>query len=200
MIENKTLEYYNTNSYQFNTNTVNVPFSSIQSNFLSYLPKQAYILDFGCGSGRDSKAFISSGYRVDAIDGSIEMCKLSEALIGQPVNCIRFQDFCVKNKYDGIWACASILHLDHDELRKVFKSLYDALKKEGYLYASFKYGTFAGIRDGRYFTDMTEDTFNDFVKETGLFEIVDMKVGSDSRPGREDELWLNTIMKKVIVA
>lgn len=200
MTENKTLEYYNNNASQFNTNTVNVPFTDVQTNFLSYLPDQAYILDFGCGSGRDSKAFILSGYRVDAIDGSIEMCKLAEGLIGQPVKCIRFQDFRVKNNYDGIWACASILHLNKDELKTVFKSLKEALKKEGYLYASFKYGTFAGIRNGRYFTDMTEDTFTDFIKETGLFEIVDMRVGSDSRPGREDELWLNIIMKKVNIA
>lgn len=199
-VDNKTIEYYNTYASEFNTNTVNVPFSSVQTNFVNYLPDRAYILDFGCGSGRDSKVFLSKGYRVDAIDGSIEMCKLAEKLIGQPVKCISFQKFHAENKYDGIWACASILHLDLGELKIVFKNLSSALKEEGYLYASFKYGNFAGIRNGRYFTDMTEDSFTDFLNDTGLFDIIDMKVGSDSRPGREEELWLNIIMKKVIIA
>lgn len=198
MQDNQTIEYYNTNASLFSSNTVDVPFSAVQTNLINYLPDNGYILDFGCGSGRDSKAFISRGYKVDAIDGSIEMCRLAEQLIGQPVECITFEEFHEYDKYNGIWACASILHLNLDELKVVVKNLHKALKEEGYLYVSFKYGIYSGIRNDRYFTDMTEDSFTEFIKAIGGFEIIDMKVGSDSRPGREEELWLNIIMKKVI--
>lgn len=198
--DNITLDFYNTNASQFYTDTINVSFSNVQNNFVKFLPDKALILDFGCGSGRDSMAFISKGYRVDAIDGSVEMCKLAEKLIDQNVPCIRFQDFRASNKYDGIWACASILHLKIDELYEVLMNLKEALKVNGYLYTSFKYGDFNGIRNGRHFTDMTEDTFKKFIVGIDGLEIVEMKVGTDSRPGREEERWINIILRKLMTA
>lgn len=191
-----TLKYYNENAKRFYWETVNVSFSAIQEAFIKYLPKGAYILDFGCGSGRDSKAFMDKGYKVDAIDGSEEMCKLAEKLIGKEVKCIRFQDFKETNKYDGIWACSSILHLDINSLYNVFDIMKKALKDSGYLYTSFKYGNFRGIRNGRYFTDMTEDSFNEFILSVGGFDIIDINITKDVRPGREEEKWINIILKK----
>lgn len=191
-----TLKYYNDNANQFYNDTVDVAFTKIQENFLKYLPDKAYILDFGCGSGRDSKAFIEKGYKVDAIDGSEEMCRLAEKLLNQRVSCIRFQDFVADNKYDGIWACASILHLDIDDINKVFIRLREALRANGYLYTSFKLGEFNGFRKGRYFTYMTKDSIEALIKSLGGFDIIEMKVSSDARPGRDDEEWINIILRK----
>ena len=73
----QTLTYYNQNADQFYAGTVNVDFAAHRQRFLSYLPKPATILDFGCGSGRDAKAFLDQGYQVEAIDGSKEFCKLA---------------------------------------------------------------------------------------------------------------------------
>lgn len=193
-----TLDYYNKNAESFYNNTVQVSFAGIQNNFLKYLPSGAYILDFGCGSGRDSKAFLDQGYKVDAIDGSIELCRLAEALIRQKVSCIRFQEFVEVNKYDGIWACASILHLEWQELIQVMSKLKDALKPDGCLYTSFKYGDFSGMRNGRYFTDMTEDRFDELLKLVGSFDIIETQITGDVRLGRESEPWINLILKKTI--
>lgn len=191
-----TLKYYNDNANQFYNDTVDVVFTKTQENFLKYLPDKAYILDFGCGSGRDSKAFIEKGYKVDAIDGSEEMCRLAEKLLNQEVSCIRFQDFVADNKYDGIWACASILHLDIDNINKVLIKLREALRTKGYLYTSFKLGEFNGFRKGRYFTYMTKESIEALIKSIGGFDIIEMKVSSDARPGRDDEQWINIILKK----
>ena len=139
---------------------------------------------------------MDKGYKVDAIDGSEEMCKLAEKLIGKEVKCIRFQDFKETNKYDGIRACSSILHLDINSLYNVFDIMKKALKDSGYLYTSFKYGNFRGIRNGRYFTDMTEDSFNEFILSVGGFDIIDINITKDVRPGREEEKWINIILKK----
>lgn len=106
-----TLTYYNQNATRFYAATVSVEFTATQQRFLSYLPASASILDFGCGSGRDTKAFLDQGYQVEAIDGSEELCKLATRYTGIQVRHILFQDLNAISKYDGIWACSSILHL-----------------------------------------------------------------------------------------
>ena len=110
-MSDKTLQHYNVNAESFAANTVAVDFSQIQQEFLSTLPPGANILDFGCGSGRDTKYFLEQGYKVDAIDGSPMLCKLASTHTGIKVRQMLFQELHAKEKYDGIWACASILHV-----------------------------------------------------------------------------------------
>ena len=107
-----------------------------------------------------------------------------------------FQELKVNEKYDGIWACASILHLPKKELKEVFKKMLAALKLGGWIYTSFKYGKYEGERNGRYFTDFTIDTFADFVQEIHNLQIEEPWITGDVRPGRGEEKWLNLIMQK----
>lgn len=102
-----TLNYYNNNATDFAAKTRNVDFSITQKEFIKYLPPGATILDFGCGSGRDTKYFLDQGFLVDAIDGSSELCKLATEYTGVDVICMQFQDIEVLNRYNGIWACSS---------------------------------------------------------------------------------------------
>ncbi len=191
-----TLNYYNQNAAQFCQNTVSVEFTATQNRFLAHLPASAHILDFGCGSGRDTKAFLDQGYRVEAIDGSEELCKLASQYTGIRVRNMFFQELSAVSEYDGIWACSSILHLSRDELSEVMRKMVTALKPGGIIYTSFKYGTFEGERNGRYFTDMTEKTFADFMRDIEKLQIKEEWVTSDARPGREEEKWLNLILRK----
>lgn len=191
-----TLTYYNTNAQQFYTTTVSVDFTATQNRFLSKLPQGASILDFGCGSGRDAKYFLSQGYQVDAIDGSDELCKLASTYTGIEVKHMLFQDLDEVNKYDGIWACSSILHLSLDELADVMQKMCVALKDNGIIYTSFKYGIFSGERNGRFFTDMTEETFAEFILKIDSLETEEQWITSDVRPGRGEEQWLNLILRK----
>lgn len=192
----KTLSYYNQNATQFYTGTLSVDFSSTRHHFLSHLPIAARILDFGCGSGRDTKAFLDQGYRVDAIDGSEKLCKLASQYTGIQVRHMLFQELSAVSEYDGIWACSSILHLSHDELADVMRKMITALKPSGIIYTSFKYGTFSGERNGRFFTDMTEETFADFICKMEDIQVEEEWVSCDVRPGREEEKWLNLILQK----
>ena len=191
-----TLQYYNDNADSFVSDTLDVDFSETQNHFLNLLPPNACILDFGCGSGRDAKWFMNRGCHVDAMDGSVEMCKAASAYTVLPVKQMLFQDLDSSEQYDGIWACASILHLPKKELKIVMKKMSTALKSGGILYCSFKYGAFEGLRRGRYFTDFTEETFQEFMKNMGLLEIEEQWVTSDVRSGREGEKWLNIIIRK----
>ena len=193
---NQTLEYYNQNAQSFIDNTQDVAFSEMQDMFLGYIPQGGYILDFGCGSGRDTKYFIKKGFQVDAVDGSEEMVKAARKYSGCAVRQMLFQDLDAVGIYDGIWACSSILHLNITELQSVLKKIWDALKPSGVLYTSFKYGTFSGEKRGRYFTDMTEESFEQLLKDVGGFSVIKMWITSDVRPGRDSEKWLNVILRK----
>lgn len=147
--DENTLKYYNQNAAKFVENTKSVEFHSVQDKFLSYLPVGSYILDFGCGSGRDSKYFLERGYRVDAVDGSEEICKITKEYVKIEVKKMLFSELSFVNKYEGIWACSSILHLPKNELQDVLYKMTRALKKEGYIYTSFKYGEYEGYREER---------------------------------------------------
>ena len=195
-MKTKTIEYYNENVSKFVNDTQDVVFCATQDLFLSYLNEGNSILDLGCGSGRDTKYFLSKGYKVDATDGSEEICKVASDYTGINVKCLLFNELDEIDKYDGIWACASILHLDRDDLIDVFHRIARALKDNGILYTSFKYSEFEGMRNGRYFTDFTLESFNEFQTNIPEFIIEKKWITRDVRAGREDEKWLNLIMRK----
>ena len=193
---NQTIDYYNLNAESFIENTQNVDMHLAQDKFLHLLKEGAAILDFGCGSGRDTKYFLDRGYQVTATDGSAELCRWASAFTGIEVKEMMFQELDDIDTYDGIWACSSILHLPKNELILVIRKMCDALKSTGVIYTSFKYSDFEGVRNGRYFTDFTEDSFQEFIAEIPEITIEDQWITGDVRPGRGDERWLNLILRK----
>lgn len=193
---NKTINYYDTNAKEFVEGTLNVDFKATQDKFINKLPAKGYILDFGCGSGRDTKYFLARDFNVDAIDGSIELCKIASEYTNIKVRHMYFNELSIVNKYDGIWACSSILHLSLDDLVDVFKRMSKALKDEGIIYTSFKYGDFSGERNGRYFTDMTEDSFAKLIANVENLKVEEQWITADVRPQRGNEKWLNLILRK----
>ena len=194
-----TLDYYNKEADVFFENTVSVDFSKIQEMFLKHIKPGGRILDLGCGSGRDSRAFLERGYEVVAVDGSRELAKIAGAYIGQKVIVADFREFEPEGTFDGIWACASLLHLPKEDIAPVMRKMTLHLAESGCFYVSFKYGTFAGERNGRYFTDMTEESFAELLEEVPGLAIEEFFVSEDVRPGRESERWLNVMMVKTVV-
>lgn len=192
---NKTIDYYNQNADLFVQGTIAVDFKKTQEKFLKLLAGKR-ILDFGCGSGRDTKYFVESGFDVAAIDGSEELCKSASVYTGIQVKHMLFQNLDEEDQYDGIWACSSILHLPKDELKIVLNKMSRALRTNGIIYTSFKYGNFEGERNGRFFTDFTLEIFKDFIKDVKSVVIEEYWITGDVRPGREDEKWLNLILRK----
>nr|WP_297933717.1 class I SAM-dependent methyltransferase [uncultured Lachnoclostridium sp.] len=164
--------------------------------FLKFLNQGAKILDLGCGSGRDSKYFIDNGYKIIAIDGSEKLCEMASHLIGQQVKCMDFENISFENEFDGVWACASLLHVDKKEIPNIMQKLNESLKQDGVIYCSFKYGEKAGHRNGRYFLDMTEELFENLISKVGKYKVLEMYVTGDVRVRRDHEKWLNVVLKK----
>ncbi|WP_285131306.1 class I SAM-dependent methyltransferase [Leclercia adecarboxylata] len=190
-----TLKYYQDNAQTFFDGTVNVDMSSLYETFTQYLAPGARVLDAGCGSGRDAKAFLGMGYQVEAFDASPAMVGLAREHTGLPVQLMTFADVDWKEEFDGIWCCASLLHVPAVELPGVMRRLADALKLGGVWYVSFKYGDGEREVDGRWFTDMDEDDLNTLVSSLTAIEVGDVWLTQDKRPDRK-EIWVNGILRK----
>lgn len=189
------IDYYNKNAKSFYDGTVNADMSDWRKRFEKYLDEGAKILDAGCGSGRDSLAFMNAGYDIEAFDASEELCKLASELTGKKVLNLRFEDIDYLDMFDGIWACASLLHVDEKLLSPVIIKLRNALKKAGIIYASFKYGNGTVIRGERIFTDKNEKSIKELFVANG-FTILDCDISTDIRSDRAGEKWINVIAQK----
>lgn len=192
-----TIEFYNQHSQDFFASTVNADVSELYHAFLSQLPVNARILDAGCGSGRDSKAFIQLGFDVTAIDASVELAKAASDYIGQKVTVCTFEQIDPTLIFDGIWACASLLHVEASALPNTFATLASTLVTNGVFYCSFKYGVQERTHNGRFFADADESLLKQWIQGSGL-ACKQTWVTTDVRPDRANEKWLNAILIKTV--
>jgi len=189
------MNYYNNNAQAFTDATLSVDMSALYAPFIKHLPPQARVLDAGCGAGRDAKAFTQMGFKVEAFDASEAMVGIAQQQGDFVVEHNTFLGFKRDYMFDGIWACASLLHVPAQELPATFKHLAGLLAKQGVFYVSFKYGEGETQRKGRHFTHCNEALLPDFLHNTGL-GIMSTWVTNDKRPNREEELWLNALLEK----
>ncbi len=191
----QTISYYNDNADQFTEETLTVDMSALYDAFLPHIPEGGHILDAGCGSGRDTRTFLHHGYRITAFDASPKLVELASGITGHAVEHRYFSDVREVAVYDGIWACASLLHLPRRDIPTALKALWLALKPGGVLYFSFKAGSSERQVQGRHFTDVDEAQATDWIR--ALPEVADNSLWrtADRRPERTTE-WLNGLVHK----
>lgn len=194
----KTLSFYNANAEQYVAETIDLDISKNRDLFLTHIPNAGHILDLGCGSGRDSRFFIENDYLVTATDGSKELAIVASDLIGQTVQVQTFQELDYINEFDGIWACASLLHCPKSEMAELISKINQALKVNGVVYMSFKYGQDERVDErGRFFNDYTESELSDLIKAQPGLNILELS--TELKPLRSGfQNWLNLIAKKEI--
>lgn len=188
-------KYYEINAKKYIEETIECDMSKQYQLFLKYMNNTGKILDIGFGSGRDMIYFSSIGYDVKGIDPTPSFVNTMKDK-GYDVSLLHSEDMEYQNEFDGIWACASLLHVHRDNLKEVFKRCCNALKDNGIMYCSFKYGAFEGIKNERYFTYLNEQLFNEIIQDTGL-TILETSITGDVRSDRASEQWLNVVMKKL---
>ena len=192
---NQTISYYEEHAVEFCKSTIDADMTFCRNRFLKYLDPQSHILDAGCGSGRDSKAFADMGHYVTAMDASPKICAEAEKVLRQKVLCRSFEEMDMEKMFDGVWACASLLHVSKEKMPDMLHRLKCALKDNGILYASFKYGDGEVTKQGRHFSNYDEETLRKLMEDAG-FEILELFVTEDVREGRKRERWVNGIGKK----
>lgn len=190
-----TIEYYNKNAKEYAQTTRLVDMQEVYNHFEEYLLPHSHILDVGCGSGRDAKHFKEKEYLVTGIDASIELCKIASQYAGITVINSRIEDVEINEKYDAIWACASLLHVERKQIVSVFKRLYKLLKEDGIFYASWKYGTENREENGKYYCDFTIEMMTDLINKSDEFQVIEAWESIQKREGKEVE-WINFIFRR----
>ena len=190
------IDYYNRYAVPYYEETVDASMEEVMKPFVELLSEEsenAEVLDLGCGSGRDTLLLEEYGFYVTPMDGSEEMCKLAEVNTDKEVLQMTYDEMEFDDVFDGIWACASLIHLTEDEMRKVMKKLVQALKENGVLYFSVHRGDRDGIYHGRYFHDYNRRELQSLMEEYPELEVVDIWTTQDVRSEKSDKLWLNVL-------
>jgi SAM-dependent methyltransferase len=191
-----TIAYYDEHAEEYARSTLNIDVRSLYAPFLALIAERGHILDAGCGSGRDTKFFLDHGFTVTACDGSSAMARTASSYTGLRVSVVRVQDLTYADEFDGIWACASLLHVCRADLVVVFRNLERALRPRGVLYASFKHGDSDRFLGGRRFTDFTSDQLQSFVTKKTSLDIVSVWDTPDQRPDCSNNLWVNLLARR----
>lgn len=193
----QTVEYYEKNATKFVESTINADVSELYRPFEELLTPGCRILDLGCGSGRDSKYFAGKGYDVVALDPSSAMCTQTKTFAHVPVYAMKAEEIQFTNVFDGIWACASLLHVPRNEQENTLKKIAVALKDNGILYASWKYGDQNREVDGRLFTNMTSSLLFDMIKRIPEYTVINMWRTRDVRNENQTQIWLNVLLRRI---
>jgi protein-L-isoaspartate O-methyltransferase len=188
--------FYEDNAEWFFQRTVNVDMSATQARFLSFLEPGAAVLDAGCGSGRDAKVFRDLGFNVTAMEAAPSLAALAQAHIGLPVEVMTFDQITWRDRFDGIWACASLLHVPATDLPGIMGRLRDAMTPGGILWASFKFGTGERVETERSFTDFDETRMTALLAHVGGLGLIEMWITPDSRNDFAHQSWLNVLCRK----
>jgi SAM-dependent methyltransferase len=196
MVVNTTIEYFDEKAERCFADAFTITERSNQDRFLAELPAGGTILDLGCGSGRDTAYFRERGFEVTPTDGSARMCALASDYLGTPVRVQEFNELDDLALYDGIFASASIMHLEYDRLVELMPKLDRALKAGGVLYVSFKYGDTDGYLGKRYYTYMTEERFAALAATVPELEVTQVGIFGNEHPGQPEFRWLWALLRK----
>ncbi len=177
-----------------------------RERFISLLPHHAHILDVGCGPGRDADYFTANGSSVTGVDFSEKLLEIARLRVPQAI--FYKQDFrslrFSKQSFDGIWACASLLHLKRHEVPMVLNNFFQLLKSGGILFIMVKEGS--GEADvaeelsfhlSRHFTYFQKKELKNILKDAG-FEVVELYTYNekDRRPDHRDLWWISSFSRK----
>ena len=188
-------EYYETNAICYAEETFSVDMSEQYARFLPLLKEKAGILDVGSGSGRDACYFQKKGYRVTALEPSKNLCREIRKVFPGKIVCSDIQSYQPEQRFDGIWACASFLHLQEEEVIRFFEKINLYLIDNGVIYLSGKNGISTGkAKDGRYFLEFTEQLVEKILTVNRQLELTELWYTEDAG-GRKGFRWLNVILK-----
>jgi SAM-dependent methyltransferase len=188
--------FYDENAEDFFARTKDLPPLPQLARFTALLPPGGRVLDAGCGSGRDARLFRQMGFQVTATEAAPRLAALASGHAGVQVLVKRFDEMAWREAFDGVWACASLLHIGRRELVDAVGRLRDALVPGGALFMSFKYGSGEREADDRRFTDLDEAGAAALLAKVGGLALLESEVTGDIRPDKAQERWLSLLAKR----
>lgn len=189
----RTIAFYDAHAVDFSKRTGCIDMRDLYAPFLELVVAGGSILDAGCGPGRDAAEFVRRGYAVTAFDASIEMVRLCGRVDRVIVRHQRFDEIEDQNAFDGIWASASLLHVQLPELPDMLDRLARALRRGGVLYASFKRGDGEVSRGERRFTDLDEVSLRGLIDDAAELQLRRTWVSAAKQKAAEPREWVNVL-------
>src|SRR4030095_741721 len=189
-IADRTLGHYDQRAAQFWEGTKDHDVSQNYQALLGALPQRRglHLLDLGCGPGRDLLYFKNLGHHAVGLEGSPKFCQMARAYSDCEVLAQDFLKLNLKSEsFDGIFANASLFHVPSQELSRVLRELWTALKSGGILFSSNPRGNEEGWDGERYGTFMEWETFEKYLKKAG-FEALHHYYRPAGKPCQEEPL------------
>ena len=187
--------YYESNAERYAAETFSADMSEQYQRFLPLLKKGAKILDVGSGSGRDACYFKKQGYQVTALEPSKNLCREIRKVFPGEIVCSEVQSYQPMERYDGIWACASLIHLKEEEVLHFFEKIDLYLEDSGIIYVSGKNGISTGeVEDGRFFLEFTEQLVEKILTVNKQLKLEQLWYTEDVN-GRRGFRWMNVILR-----
>ncbi len=197
-ISSLTLEHYRQRAISFREGTRDHDVSQNVATLLRHIeaPAPFAILDFGCGPGRDLKTFTALGHIAIGLDGAADFVEMARADSGCEV---WLQDFCALDlpveRFDGIFANASLFHVPSRELPRVLGELHATLKPGGVLFSSNPRGdNREGWNNGRYGVHHDLPSWQRYLTDAGFIELTHY-YRPEGLP-REQQPWLAGAWRK----
>lgn len=191
------IAFYEANAEAFFRGSVDADMAAGWQAFAALLKPGDRVLDAGCGSGRDALALSRMGFDVTAMEASPRLADLARRHTGLPIHVLTFDQIAWRDAFEGVWACASLLHVPRAELPSVMTRIREAIVPGGVFWMSFKYGTAEREVEGRLFTDLDETGAEALLAQVGGLDLISMTVTQDVRPGRTHERWLSLLCRRV---
>lgn len=197
--ELSTIDYYNINADQYEKETIGKDMKGRYIKFERELGhKKGRILDAGCGVGRDTRYFSKKGYIVTPIDASLGMVKKCNEYPFTYCTQKSLTEISYSEEFDGVWASASMLHLNGDDAKIAAEKLIRALKPGGVAFVSLKEAsTNESDRSGRYFCDHNLESASQLFSSIPRVKVVSCEHSQDQKIDSEESArWIEIVVRK----
>ena len=177
----RTLAFYQGHAEAYAAASAGVSMIRHGRSFALRLPRGGRVLDLGCGSGRDLSMLRSFGLDPVGLDyvGSLARAAVARSHERVVVGDLRQLPF-VPASFHGVWASASLLHVDRTEILDTLLEARRALRPGGVLFASVKLGAGLLEEQDRTFTLYEADEWPTLLRSAG-FSDVSVDVEEESR-------------------
>ena len=191
-----TLSFYENNADVYAQQTASVDLADLYEQFLNLLPNGGRILDVGCGSGRDLRAFKLMGFDCVGIDPSSNLARIAHEYSGCETIVTGVEGVSFESSFDGVWACASLLHLPRRRLPVALNRIHIALKPTGLFFISIQQGEGESVAtDGRFFARYSLTELNELVNSAGFVVLREWST-DDAQQKRRAISWINILARR----
>lgn len=176
-------------NYEYFEKTSQIDMSNNYNFFFKYFEGRT-ILDLGCGSGRDSHYFIKQNYMVCSVDNSEHAKQFAKRKYNIDVDLMDIEQ-PIGGAFDGIWSCASLVHMNKEKIHEVLSGLKNNLTTNGIIYISLKYGEGTIESNNQIYYLYNESLVEDLISFD--YQVLDMKISQNNNPMNS---WIEFIIQK----